>query len=139
MGSIVSFQGAADKAPALYYASPYSANGRVNMTILASDDSGATSPLSLSAHLHQQPCTIAAIIFSIFEHVPMEVGTEWQTRPRLGATFTRSLNLWPAEPSRGAGYTGLACGLAGKEDCGLLFDTQSHGLDFVTFSSADVK
>ena len=95
MGSIISYKGISDESPALYYASPYSATGRVNLTILASDDNGAT--------------------------------------------FARSLNLWPTDPGRGAGYTGLACGLKGANDCGLLFDSQSHGLDFVTFSSKDVK
>ena len=52
-----------------------------------------------------------------------------------GATFTRALNLWPG----GSGYTGLACGLPGEEDCAVLFDSDSHGLDLLRFSSKDVK
>ena len=39
MGSVISYQGPADTSgPALYYSSPYSETGRINGTILASDD-----------------------------------------------------------------------------------------------------
>ena len=90
MASIISFKGASDSAPALYYSSPYSATSRTNLTILASDDNGAT--------------------------------------------FTRSLNLWAGS----AGYTGLACGLPGKDDCAVLY-SGTGGLNFLRFASADVK
>jgi hypothetical protein len=89
---VISHKGRADKAEALYYSHPYSTVARVNGTILASDDNGAT--------------------------------------------FSRSLQLWPG----GFGYTGLACGLPGHDfDCAVLYDSQSHGLDFLTFLSSDVK
>eukprot|EP01052_Picozoa_sp_SAG31_P032801 SAG31_NODE_3634_length_4036_cov_10.699517_6_plen_159_part_00 len=53
-----------------------------------------------------------------------------------GVTFSRSLQLWPG----GFGYTGLACGLPGGDfDCAVLYDSQSHGLDFLTFDSSDVR
>ena len=90
MGSIISHQGGSDTAPALYYSSPYSATARVNLTILASDDNGAT--------------------------------------------FSRSLMLWPGA----AGYTGLACGLAGKDDCAVLY-SGTGGLNFLRFASSEVK
>ena len=79
--------------PALYYSGPYmySETLRVNLTILASDDSGAS--------------------------------------------FGRSLNLWPGS----AGYTGLACGMPGKNDCGVLFSSHGVGLNFLSFSSNAVK
>jgi sialidase-1 len=93
-GSVISYQGPADVAPALYYSSPYSDTmARVNLTILASDDNGAS--------------------------------------------FSRSLNLVP--PTGGSGYTGLACGLPSEQDCAVLFDSQVHGLDFMRFSSREVK
>ena len=53
-----------------------------------------------------------------------------------GVTFPRRLQLWPG----GFGYTGLVCGLPGHEfDCAVLFDSQSHGLDFLTFHSRNVR
>ena len=78
---------------ALYYSGPYmySETLRVNLTILASDD--------------------------------------------FGASFGRSLNLWPGS----AGYTGLACGMPGKNDCGVLFSSHGVGLNFLSFSSNAVK
>jgi hypothetical protein len=51
-----------------------------------------------------------------------------------GASFDRSLNLWPGT----AGYTGLACGLPGEEDCAVLYDSYK-GLNFLRFSSSHVK
>lgn len=90
MASIISFKGGSDSAPVLYYSSPYSATSRTNLTILASDDNGAT--------------------------------------------FSRSLNLWPGS----AGYTGLACGLPGRDDCAVLYSGVG-GLNFLRFASADVK
>ena len=91
MASVISHQGPVDTSgPALYYSSPYSETSRVNLTILASDDSGAS--------------------------------------------FGRSLNLWPGS----SGYTGLACGMPGKNDCGVLFSS-TGGLNFLPFSSSDVK
>jgi len=90
MGSIISHKGPRDIAgPALYYASPYSKTSRSNLTILASDNNGAS--------------------------------------------FDRSLNLWPGT----AGYTGLACGLPGEQDCAVLYDSY-QGLDFLRFASKDV-
>jgi hypothetical protein len=90
MASIISFKGGSDSAPVLYYSSPYSSTSRTNLTILASDDNGAT--------------------------------------------FSRSLNLWPGS----AGYTGLACGLPGKDDCAVLYSGVG-GLNFIRFASTDVK
>lgn len=90
MGSIISYKGGSDSAPALYYSSPYSATSRTNLTILASDDNGAT--------------------------------------------FARSLNLWPGA----AGYTGLACGLPGDNDCAVLY-SGAGGLNFLRFASDDVE
>jgi hypothetical protein len=112
MGSVISHQGPSDSSFSLYYSSPYSggvyfsrgrgdrppnynccvcaATSRVNLTILASDDNGAT--------------------------------------------FSRSLNLWPGS----SGYTGLACGMPGENDCGVLFSS-TGGLNFLPFSSKAVK
>jgi len=76
-----------------------------------------------------------------------------------GATFSRSLRLWPG----GFGYTGLACGLRREplladeeqheqehwaqqeqeheeeDDCAVAFDSMSHGLYLLKFKSGDVK
>eukprot|EP01052_Picozoa_sp_SAG31_P000256 SAG31_NODE_8_length_42345_cov_10.980992_8_plen_97_part_00 len=90
MASVISHRGLSDSSYSLYYSSPYSATARVNLTILASDDNGAT--------------------------------------------FNRSLNLWPGS----AGYTGLACGMPGDNDCGVMFSS-TGGLNFLPFSSKDVK
>ena len=56
-------------------------------------------------------------------------------------SFSRSLRLWPGM----AGYTGLACGLPGRDDCAVLFEAPDDGmswnschLNFMRFASADV-
>ena len=54
-----------------------------------------------------------------------------------GQTFSRSLLVWPSI----AGYTGLQCGLPGRDDCAVLFDGEGGecaGICFTTFSSSDV-
>ena len=62
-----------------------------------------------------------------------------------GLTFSRSLQLWPGKPHQpgmggGFGYTGLACGLPGKDfDCAVLFDQDEPGLWLLTFNSSHVK
>jgi sialidase-1 len=62
-----------------------------------------------------------------------------------GATFSRSLQLWPGKPHQpgmggGFGYTGLACGLPGEDfDCAVLFDQDEPGLWLLTFDSSHVK
>jgi hypothetical protein len=48
MGSVISYKGKADTTPTLYYSSPYSNTSRINGTILASNDNGATFSRSLN-------------------------------------------------------------------------------------------
>ena len=79
----------------LLFAGPYSTVSRTNLTVLASDDNGAS--------------------------------------------FPRSLRLWPG----GAGYTGLQCGMLGDGkgsggNCGVLFD-RGDGLYFVAFNSSNIQ
>ena len=74
----------------LLFSGPYSETSRTNLTILASDDNGAT--------------------------------------------FSRSLRITPGA----AGYTGLQCGMPGDNDCAVVYDA-GHKIDFVAFSSADIK
>ena len=74
----------------LLFSGPYSETSRTNLTILASDDNGAT--------------------------------------------FSRSLRITPGA----AGYTGLQCGMPGDNDCAVVYDA-GHRIDFVAFSSADIK
>eukprot|EP00039_Didymoeca_costata_P001306 m.51413 g.51413 ORF g.51413 m.51413 type:complete len:404 (-) comp10733_c0_seq2:19-1230(-) len=78
---------------ALYFVGPYSEVSRSNLTVLGSDDNGAS--------------------------------------------FKRSLNLWPSA----AGYTGFQCGLPGDYDCAVLFDGYHgtcSGICFLKFSSSAV-
>ena len=51
-----------------------------------------------------------------------------------GASFTHSFLLWPGA----FGYTGLACGMAGENDCGVLY-SGTGGLNFLPFASKAVK
>ena len=52
-----------------------------------------------------------------------------------GVSFTRSLLITKG----GAGYTGLQCGLAaGPHDCAVVYDAGGK-INFVPFSSKDVK
>ena len=74
----------------LLFSGPYSETSRTNLTILASDDNGAT--------------------------------------------FSRSLRITPGA----AGYTGLQCGMPGDNDCAVVYDA-GHKIDFVAFSSTDIK
>ena len=46
-GSVISYQGRADKTEALYFSHPYSTSSRSNGTVLASDDNGQTFSRSL--------------------------------------------------------------------------------------------
>ena len=48
MASVISYKGKADTTPTLYYSSPYSNTSRINGTILASNDNGATFSRSLN-------------------------------------------------------------------------------------------
>ena len=49
-GSLISYQGPADPAPALYFSGPHSTVTRKNGTILASDDNGVTFSRSLNIY-----------------------------------------------------------------------------------------
>ena len=54
-----------------------------------------------------------------------------------GISFPRTLQLLPADVY--AGYTSLQCGLAGREDCVLVYeDDTTHSVNLVKFASADV-
>ena len=52
-----------------------------------------------------------------------------------GATFTRSLSITEG-PS---GYSGMQCGLPGREDCGILYDAGTPRLVFARFAFDDLK
>ena len=86
--SLLSYNGS------LLFSGPYSTIGRRNLTVLASDDNGAS--------------------------------------------FTRSLQLLPADMY--AGYTSLQCGLREAQDCVLVYeDDTTHSVTLLKFASADIE